>query len=83
MDYITCNWKKSRPRVSTSVCEKCRRKKSCFDYGNYLQPSFFPDIIRVRVKRPIYRIVDKPRLIDSRVDDVSAKGEQLVLNLSG
>ena len=81
MDYITCNWKKSRPRVSTSVCEKCRRKKSCPDYGNYLQPSLFPGIARIRVTKPRYRFADKSRPIEAHVGTSLEKGEQLTLNL--
>jgi hypothetical protein len=81
MDYVTCNRKKSRPRISISVCEKCRRRKSCPDYGNYLQPSLFPGIARIRVKVPRYGFADRSKLIEAHVGTSLEKGEQLTLNL--
>ena len=44
MSYIVCNQKKSRPKVRVDVCRKCRRRLTCADYADYLQPSLFPDL---------------------------------------
>ncbi|MCF8026373.1 MAG: hypothetical protein K9K82_12910 [Desulfobacteraceae bacterium] len=40
--YLTCPWKKGRPRKHVDVCRKCRRSRSCRTYQNYVQPSLFP-----------------------------------------
>lgn len=43
MDFITCNSKKSKPKVNVTVCGKCKRRRSCDDYSLYRQPLLFPD----------------------------------------
>lgn len=65
--------------MSTSVCEKCRRKKACPDYGNYLQPSLFPGIARIRVTKPKYRFADKSRLIEAHVGTLE-NGEDVLIS---
>jgi hypothetical protein len=44
MDFITCNSKKSKPKVNVSVCGNCKRWRSCDDYSRYRQPLLFPDL---------------------------------------
>jgi len=58
MAFIVCTHKRSRPKVSPSVCEKCNRMKKCPDYKDFLYPPLFPhlptDVIRtweIRRKR--------------------------------
>jgi len=58
MDYITCNHKKSKPKIRVDVCVKCTRMGTCADYGGYIQPSLFPGLKRTkgrRKTRPIFR----------------------------
>ena len=43
MAYITCNHKKSNPKINVLVCEKCSHMKNCADYSRYIQPSLFSD----------------------------------------
>jgi len=50
MDYITCNHKKSNPKINVLVCEKCRHMKKCADYSRYIQPLLFSDF-KVRTKQ--------------------------------
>ncbi|MFC1840426.1 hypothetical protein ACFL1N_12650 [Thermodesulfobacteriota bacterium] len=44
MTFITCSRKKSMPRVSTSICEKCTRARKCPDYSLFCQPMLFTDL---------------------------------------
>ena len=44
MEFISCNIKKSKPKVHVSVCEACKRRRSCEDYSRYRQPLLFPDL---------------------------------------
>lgn len=44
LEFIICNKKKSKPKVHVSVCEACKRKRSCDDYSRYRQPLLFPDL---------------------------------------
>jgi hypothetical protein len=58
MDYITCNHKKSKPKIRVDVCGKCKRMRTCADYGGYIQPMLFPGLKKTRVRRkirPIFR----------------------------
>ena len=81
IDYITCSLRKNRPRVSIAVCGKCRRRMSCPSYGNYLQPSLFPNIVEEKAKRSIRRVVFRSERIKSEVSDLFGKPEQLALSL--
>jgi hypothetical protein len=81
LDYITCNQKKNKSRVSIAVCERCRRRKGCSDYGNYLQPPLFPGIRKFKPKKPIYRAIDKSKMVKPHVNDLLIKDKQLALNL--
>jgi hypothetical protein len=42
--FISCNIKKSKPKVHVSVCKACKRRRSCDDYSRYRQPLLFPDL---------------------------------------
>ncbi len=44
MEFISCNSKKSKPKVHVSVCKACKRRRSCDDYSRYRQPLLFPDL---------------------------------------
>lgn len=44
MAFITCSRKKSMPKVSISICEKCSRASKCPDYSLFLQPMLFSDM---------------------------------------
>lgn len=81
MNYITCNQKKNKPRISVAVCVKCSRKKNCPDYGNYLQPLLFPNLRKEKTVTPIYRMSSKPKRVESEVSEVLDRPEQLELNL--
>jgi len=59
LEFIICNKKKSKPKVHVSVCEACKRRRSCDDYSRYRQPLLFPDLMafhagmkKTRMKRP-------------------------------
>ena len=44
MEFISCNIKKSKPKVHVSVCKACKRRRSCDDYSRYRQPLLFSDL---------------------------------------
>jgi len=44
MEFISCNSKKSKPKVHVTVCNACKRRRSCDDYSLYRQPLLFPDL---------------------------------------
>jgi len=44
MEFISCNSKKSKPKVHATVCKACKRRRSCDDYSLYRQPLLFPDL---------------------------------------
>jgi hypothetical protein len=44
MEFISCNIKRSKPKVHVSVCKACKRRRSCDDYTRYRQPLLFPDL---------------------------------------
>lgn len=44
MEFISCNSKKSKPKVHVTVCNACKRRRSCDDYSRYRQPLLFPDL---------------------------------------
>jgi hypothetical protein len=46
MEFISCNSKKSKPKVHVTVCNTCKRRRSCDDYSRYRQPLLFPDLDR-------------------------------------
>jgi hypothetical protein len=53
VEFISCNKKKSKPKVHVSVCKACKRRRSCDDYSRYRQPLLFPDLAFLGdVKKP-------------------------------
>jgi len=44
VEFISCNIKKSKPKVHVSVCKACKRRRSCDDYSRYRQPLLFPEL---------------------------------------
>jgi hypothetical protein len=44
MEFISCNSKKSKPKVHVTVCNACKRRGSCDDYSRYRQPLLFPHL---------------------------------------
>ena len=63
MPYIVCNQKKSRPKVGVDVCRKCRRRRTCADYADYLQPSLFHDLKKGPIRKRTRPL--KPRSVFS------------------
>ena len=60
MPYITCTRKKSHPKVSIEICERCKGMK-CPDYRDYTQPTLFPFLVRDKPLRKSVRVKrDKP-----------------------
>ena len=82
MDYITCNAKRSRPRVNVAVCAKCRRKEGCPDYRNYCQFPLFPELLeKARIAREAVIRLRKPIRIKSVPSEILNQPEQLMLDL--
>lgn len=53
MEFISCNSKKSKPKVHVTVCNACKRRRSCVDYSRYRQPLLFPKLaLPEDAKRP-------------------------------
>ena len=53
VEFISCNTKRSKPKVHVSVCKACKRRRSCDDYSRYRQPLLFPDLAFLgNVKQP-------------------------------
>jgi hypothetical protein len=53
VEFISCNIKKSKPKVHVTVCNACKRRRSCDDYVRYRQPLLFPDLaLSVDAKKP-------------------------------
>ena len=72
MEFISCNIKKSKPKVHVSVCKACKRRRSCDDYSRYRQPLLFPDLaFPVDVKKP------KKRRAYTKPAEPTKKQEQL------
>jgi hypothetical protein len=44
VEFISCHYKKSEPKVHVSICKACKRRKACDDYSRYRQPLLFPDL---------------------------------------
>jgi hypothetical protein len=44
VEFISCNNKKSKPKVHVTVCNACKRRRLCDDYSRYRQPLLFPDL---------------------------------------
>ncbi|MBW1764295.1 MAG: hypothetical protein JRJ23_06065 [Deltaproteobacteria bacterium] len=74
--YITCSRKKSRPKVSLIICEKCSRKRRCPDYKNCIEPSLFPRLTK-RLQASIKR--HKIKESSTQKEKVSVKPEQMYL----
>ncbi len=72
MEFISCNSKKSKPKVHVTVCNTCKRRRSCDDYSRYRQPLLFPDL-------PLAGDAKKPRKKRAHVKpaDPTKKQEQL------
>jgi hypothetical protein len=51
VEFISCNSKKSKPKVHVTVCNACKRRRRCDDYSRYRQPLLFPDLTFPDVKR--------------------------------
>ena len=82
MGYITCNAKKNRPRVNVAVCAKCRQKKGCPDYGNYIQFPLFPGLFQTTIMTPDdMRRMSKLKKIRSEPPEILDKPLQLALDL--
>lgn len=82
MDYITCNYKKNKPKVSVAVCAKCKRRMNCLDYSNYLQPPLFPDLFEAKtLMKEIYKRGNKRKRMKLEATELPDKPEQLALNL--
>jgi hypothetical protein len=82
MVYITCNYKKSRPRISIAVCEKCKRRTNCPDYRDYIQPPLFADLFKVKtITNAMPRKANRPKRMESEATQITDKSEQLALNL--
>jgi hypothetical protein len=72
MDYITCNRKKSKPKIRVDVCVKCTRMRRCLDYGSYIQPLLFPGLKKIKIRR-------KTRAMFGRRIDIPMGEEQMEL----
>ena len=60
MPYVICTKKKSRPKISIAVCERCKRME-CPDYRDYVQPTLFPSFVHDKTLRKSVRVkTDKP-----------------------
>jgi hypothetical protein len=82
MDFITCNSKKNRPRINVAVCAKCRRRRNCADYGNYLQFPLFPELFEFKTRaRKRYLWDAQPKRMKPEVAEGIDRPEQLGLNL--
>ena len=77
MDYITCNRKKSKPRVNVKIYEKCRHMRKCADYWNYVQPSLFPGF----AKEMTITKATKPKRVKLESVPLSDKQGQLSLEM--
>lgn len=81
MVYIICNYKKSRPRISIVVCEKCKRRTNCPDYRDYIQPSLFADLFKLKtITNAMFRKANRPKKMESEATQITDKSEQLALN---
>jgi hypothetical protein len=76
MDYIICNHKKSRPKLSVELCGKCKRLRTCADYDRYIRPPLFPDLATGIKRRRIKPFNTKPEPTES-----FDRPEQLALDL--
>ena len=63
MSFIICSRKKSMPKVSVAICQKCARIKKCPDYNLFQQPLLFPDLKKeglfTKKKRKRYKSPEK------------------------
>jgi hypothetical protein len=75
MTFITCSRKKSMPKVSISICEKCTKMKKCPDYALFRQPVLFSDLMKS--KSPVKRRAVK--IYKDKEDTKIKKEEQLKL----
>ena len=79
MNFITCSRKKSKPKVSTSICEKCGRARKCPDYSLFLQPVLFSDL--EKNNRPVRKLALKT--YEDKKDKNIKTEEQLKLSFTG
>lgn len=75
MTFITCSRKKSMPKISISICEKCTKIKKCPDYALFRQPLLFSDLMKS--KNPVKRRTVK--IYKDKKDTKIKKEEQLKL----
>jgi hypothetical protein len=82
MDFITCNSKKNRPRINVAVCARCRRRRKCPDYGNYLQFPLFPELFEIKTgARKRYLRDTLLKRMEPEAAEVMNRPEQLGLSL--
>jgi hypothetical protein len=75
VEFISCNIKKSKPKVHVSVCKACKRQRSCDDYSRYCQPLLFPDLAFSRdAKKP------RKKRVYTEPSEPVKKQEQLGMN---
>jgi len=48
---IVCGRRKNRPRVFIAVCERCRYRKKCVSYQQYINPGLFDAKRKGRAQR--------------------------------
>jgi hypothetical protein len=79
MSFITCSRKKSMPKVSTSICEKCSRARKCPDYNLFLQPMLFSDM--KKGNRPVKK--RRVKIYEDQEAQNTKNKEQLKLGFIG
>lgn len=80
MEYITCNHRRSKPKVSVDVCEKCKRMKRCSDYKDYRQPFLYPGFEKeMRMTQELYRRRTREKSVKAEPTDSMDTQEQLIL----
>jgi hypothetical protein len=72
MAFIICTHKRSRPKISPSVCKKCSRIKTCHDYKDFVDPPLFPDLSNDVIKtwtipRKKHVITEPKEIADAQV----------------
>jgi len=77
MDYIICNRKRSKPKVSRTICQKCRKVGKCPDYMGYIQFSLFPDFMGTVITKEIFRRPVKPEKLKTKKNGIRNETRQL------
>ncbi len=82
MDYITCNHRRSKSKVSVDVCEKCKRMAKCDDYMGYRQPFLYPNFVKMKkISKETYRRTVKSNRDESDHNSRRDKHEQWTFDL--